>query len=154
MGYYTIPFLLHGKAAHVHACEWNTNSLIAIKENLRKAGEDVVSRCTVYEGDNKMSAALLVGVADRVCLGLLPSSTQGWPLAVSVLKNTGGVLHVHENVRDIEVGSWTVDSCQQFMDMFRANGIPMTVTCRHTEIVKSYAPHVVHIVVDLVCTPI
>jgi tRNA wybutosine-synthesizing protein 2 len=30
VGYYTIPFLLYGKAEHVHACEWNPNSLLAL----------------------------------------------------------------------------------------------------------------------------
>lgn len=153
VGYYTIPFLLHGKAAHVHACEWNPNSLLAIRENLKKAGCDVESRCTVYPGDNSQSALQLCYVADRVCLGLLPSSAAGWPLAVAVMKREGGVLHVHENVRDIDVDSWTVDTCRQFTDMFTASGKVMTVTCRHTERVKSYAPHVLHIVVDLVCTP-
>ena len=112
-----------------------------------------MSRCTVYPGDNSESALQLSEVADRVCLGLLPSSVAGWPLAVAVMKPTGGILHVHENVRDIEVDSWTVDTCRQFTEMFTASGKMMTVTCRHTERVKSYAPHILHIVVDLVCTP-
>ena len=154
VGYYTIPFLLHGKAEHVHACEWNPNSIISIKENLRKAGEDVESRCTLYEGDNNKSALLLPDVADRVCLGLLPSSVGGWPLAVFVLKAAGGILHVHENVRDIEIESWTSTTCQEFEEMFLKIGKLMKVSCIHTERVKSYAPHVVHVVVDLVCKPL
>jgi hypothetical protein len=48
IGYYTVPLLLHGKARHVHACEWNPNSVLALRENLRRAG--VAERCTVYEG--------------------------------------------------------------------------------------------------------
>lgn len=153
VGYYTIPFLLHGKAAHVHACEWNPNSILAIKENLKKAGGDVVSRCTVYEGDNQQSALLLPCVADRVCLGLLPSSVAGWPLAVFVMKRSGGIMHVHENVRDIDVDEWILATCKYFESTFLAAGKGMEVTCRHLERVKSYAPHVLHIVVDLVCTP-
>jgi tRNA wybutosine-synthesizing protein 3 len=153
VGYYTIPFLLHGKASHVHACEWNPNSLLAIRENLRKAGSDVTSRCTVYAGDNNESALLLPSIADRVCLGLLPSSVGGWPLAVIVLKPTGGIMHVHENVRDTEVECWTASTCAYFEEKFAAAGKPCIVSCRHTERVKSYAPHILHIVVDLVCTP-
>ena len=39
------------------------------------------------------------GVADRVNLGLVPSSEGGWPVACAALKNTtGGWLHVHGNV--------------------------------------------------------
>lgn len=37
-------------------------------------------------------------MADRVNLGLIPSSEDGWPVACRVLKPTGGVLHIHGNV--------------------------------------------------------
>ena len=40
----------------------------------------------------------LRGVADRVNLGLIPSSEEGWPVACRVLKPTGGVMHIHGNV--------------------------------------------------------
>ena len=40
-----------------------------------------------------------MGVADRVNLGLVPSSEGGWPVACRALKNsTGGWMHVHGNV--------------------------------------------------------
>ena len=40
-----------------------------------------------------------MGVADRVNLGLVPSSEGGWPVACRALKNsTGGWIHVHGNV--------------------------------------------------------
>ena len=42
----------------------------------------------------------LRGCADRVLLGLIPSSRQGWPLAAACLKPTGGWLHVHDNVHE------------------------------------------------------
>ena len=39
------------------------------------------------------------GVADRVNLGLIPSSQKGWPIACTALKpQSGGILHIHENV--------------------------------------------------------
>jgi tRNA wybutosine-synthesizing protein 2 len=41
------------------------------------------------------------GVADRVNLGLIPSSEPGWSVACAALKaDTGGFLHVHGNVTD------------------------------------------------------
>lgn len=39
------------------------------------------------------------GVADRVLLGLLPSSKGGWATALAALKPQGGFLHLHENVK-------------------------------------------------------
>ena len=67
IGYYSLPLLVHARAAHVHACEWNDNSLQALRENLRVAG--MLERCTIYEGDNQTTSKSLVDIADRVLLG-------------------------------------------------------------------------------------
>ena len=41
----------------------------------------------------------LKNFADRVNLGLIPSSAEGWPVACAALKSlTGGWLHIHGNV--------------------------------------------------------
>ena len=96
----------------------------------------------------------LHNVADRVCLGLLPSSVAGWPLAVQCVKPEGGMLHVHENVLDVEIERWVEATCKTFEGFFAESGKPMGVTVRGVEQVKSYAPHVIHIVADLVCTPL
>ena len=61
----------------------------------------------VMEGDNRVSARGLAGVADRVLLGLLPSSEGGWGLGVRCLKAGGGWLHVHGNVGEGQEGEWT-----------------------------------------------
>ena len=86
---------MHGGAAHVHACELNPHSVAALGASLSANG--VEQRCTVYAGDNrdpKMALETkLAGLADRVNLGLLPSSEDGYPLAVRALKAKGGWLH-------------------------------------------------------------
>lgn len=46
------------------------------------------------------------GAADRVLLGLLPSSRCAWRTALAALKEQGGWLHLHGNVRDSEEASW------------------------------------------------
>ena len=66
-----------------------------------------VAERQVLEGDNRVSAAGLGGVADRVLLGLLPSSEGGWGLGVACLKAQGGWMHVHGNVADGEEAAWT-----------------------------------------------
>ena len=108
IGYYTLPFLIHGFARHVHACEWNPHSVRALEENLIHANV-LPDRYTIYEGDNRITVPThhLTNVADRVCLGLLPSSVAGWPLAVQCLRSTGGIFHVHENV--LESGKLLID---------------------------------------------
>jgi tRNA G37 N-methylase Trm5 len=47
-----------------------------------------------------------MGKADRVLLGLIPSSERSWPTAVCLLKDTGGWLHVHANKGDEEIVDW------------------------------------------------
>lgn len=182
IGYYTLPFLVGLAAAKkVHACEWNPNSVAALEFNLRSAGVSAAivdvrdgldrqtlehlseTRCVIYKGNNQITASQvgpLFQIADRVCLGLLPSSVDGWKLAVNVLKVGGGILHVHENVRDKDINDWVAKCCATFVDLFalsdRQLGCsldhPMTVRCSHIERVKSFSPHVLHIVVDLFCT--
>jgi tRNA G37 N-methylase Trm5 len=103
IGYYTLPLLVHGRAGHVHACELNPDAVTSLRANL-KANGVTPDRYTIHPGDNR-SAATAAGtgaVADRVLLGLLPSSTNGWPVAVDALKPEGGWMHLHENVADAD----------------------------------------------------
>ncbi|XP_056133355.1 tRNA wybutosine-synthesizing protein 2 homolog [Lampris incognitus] len=51
IGYFTLPYLVHAGASHVHACEWNPHALIALQKNLE--GNRVSNRCTIHPGDNR-----------------------------------------------------------------------------------------------------
>jgi tRNA G37 N-methylase Trm5 len=75
IGYFTVPLLAQAGAAHLYACELNPDSVEALRRNLR--GNAVDDRCTVLPGDNAVTAPKLKGLADRVNLGLLPSSELG-----------------------------------------------------------------------------
>jgi tRNA G37 N-methylase Trm5 len=201
IGYYTVPLLVQGGAAYVHACEWNPNSILAIKHNLQANGVSP-DRYSVYEGDNRITSKSLIGIADRVLLGLLPSSVQGWPLAARALKPTGGLIHVHENVHENILAAWVEETRAEFQRLLRTEftaqekqkqkqqqqqeeeellsagagvgaetaeagevvpvegnnnsnsmgaELEMHVTIVHLEKVKSYAPRVFHVVLDLQC---
>ena len=128
-------------------------------------------------------------------LGLIPTSSLSWETACAALKpETGGTLHVHENVtsysttrncnevNDIEVEKqqlktfeqsktqlkfakktqsrpdWeqcAVEMCarlRSFLEQLHCNRWSCDVT--HIEHVKSYAPHVDHLVFDVRCAPV
>ena len=51
IGYFTLPYLVHAGAGHVHACEWNPDAVEALTRNLQLNG--VADRCTVHAGDNR-----------------------------------------------------------------------------------------------------
>ncbi|KAM9740522.1 tRNA wybutosine-synthesizing protein 2 homolog [Menidia menidia] len=172
IGYFTLPYLVHSKASHVHACEWNPAAVQALQKNLQANG--VSDRCTVHQGDNRQLQ--LCDVADRVNLGLIPSSEDGWPVACRLLKRTtGGVLHIHQNVtsplhnpaandaprrlsgkkagREVWK-AWADETATRIASLLRdATGAPWLTNIQHIEHVKSYAPHVHHVVLDLECRP-
>ena len=106
IGYFTLPFLVLGNAAHVFACDINPDSVAALRSNVARNG--VSSRCTIYQGDNREVARKhFAGKADRVNLGLIPSSEASYEAAVLCLKHeTGGMLHIHGNARSVDRQSW------------------------------------------------
>ncbi|XP_029368733.1 tRNA wybutosine-synthesizing protein 2 homolog isoform X2 [Echeneis naucrates] len=176
IGYFTLPFLVHAGASHVHACEWNPDAIEALQKNLEANG--VSECCTIHRGDNRQLQ--LCDIADRVNLGLIPSSEDGWPVACRLLKRkTGGILHIHQNVTsplpnttaspavndatqrvsgkkaNREVWqAWADDAANRITCLLRdITGVSWTTNIQHIERVKSYAPHVHHVVLDLDCRP-
>tara|TARA_A100001015_G_scaffold194510_1_gene216830 strand:+ start:1640 stop:3112 length:1473 start_codon:yes stop_codon:yes gene_type:complete len=156
IGYFTLPYLVHAGAAHVHACEWNPHAMRALSDNLRRNGisED---QYTLYEGDNRELAPH--GVADRVNMGLIPTSRGSWRVGLRALRpERGGWLHVHENITSHAVGASALrdDLAAQGRSMAveLASIGPFTrVDLRHVERVKSYAPRIYHVVYDMECRP-
>lgn len=196
IGYFTLPCLVHAGAAFVHACEWNPHAVAALRRNLKLNG--VADRCQIHFGDNRQLE--LSDVADRVILGLIPSSEEGWPIACQVLRqDTGGILHIHQNVesfpgktpqlpgnderenvepQETTTNKWeNGDSRDSRRKMLLAatkpewqrwaqhaetriagflqqlHGKLWRTRILHIQPVKSYAPHVDHIVLDLECRP-
>ncbi|KAM9849680.1 tRNA wybutosine-synthesizing protein 2 homolog [Aulostomus maculatus] len=177
IGYFTLPYLVHAGATHVHACEWNPDAVEALQKNLVSNG--VFDRCTIHRGDNRQ--VQLCDIADRVNLGLIPSSEEGWPVACRLLKKTsGGILHIHQNVTSplqntaaipVTAGgaqttasrkeadrqvwqAWAADTANRITSLLEEiTAAPWTTNTQHIEHVKSYAPHVHHVVLDLECRP-
>lgn len=108
IGYYVIPFLVHGKASFVYALEWNEDSIKALICNLQQ--NNVADKCKILFDDNRISSWTLGRTADRVNLGLIPSSEDVWSSSIHVLKDTGGWLHIHGNVHINDHTSWYIFS--------------------------------------------
>jgi tRNA wybutosine-synthesizing protein 2 len=112
------------------------------------------------------------GVADHVNLGLIPSSEDGWRGACGALKRrTGGMLHVHGNVdlkmdcggggcgtlngEDNDYDHWANYVCSRIQEIFTELYPDETWSVELEAVVKvkSFAPHVDHLVADILCTP-
>jgi tRNA G37 N-methylase Trm5 len=154
----------------VHACEWNPDSVAALRHNVVALGAAAAARCTIHACDNRSSELLAAvrGIADRVNLGLLPTSELAWPIACLALKHTGGYCHVHGNCADAGAQQWVEHVQRAFTKLLndRNSGILRdaiagedstqlwSVRCVHLERVKSYAPRVGHYVADIECRPL
>jgi tRNA G37 N-methylase Trm5 len=53
IGYFTIPLLAKSGADKVYACEWNPDSVEALRRNLE--ANDVSHKCEILHGDNRCS---------------------------------------------------------------------------------------------------
>jgi len=159
IGYFTLPYLVHANADYVYACEWNPSSVIALKLSLKKL--NLQERCSVLEGDNRIVCPK--NVADRVNLGLIPSSKDSWKTACEALKDSGGILHIHGNIevhkqenKLDQMKLWSESTRFDFQKLLAEvkSYIDWKTEVIHTECVKSYGPRVYHIVLDLKCSPV
>jgi hypothetical protein len=155
IGYFSLPLLVRARAARLHAAEWNPDAVACLRLALRANG--AADRATVWPGDCARLAdePTVAGAADRVLLGLLPSSRRGWRVALACLRARGGTLHVHENVAERGGGggarAWA--DAQLLPELRRladaAGRARWHFSLLHIERVKSYAPRVAHFVFDV-----
>ena len=157
IGYYTLPFLSEGargpngergqgrSAEHVVACEWNPTAVKALRWTLE--ANEVQDKCTIIEGDNRNQR--FEAEFDRVNLGLLPSSEEGYGVALQALKSKGGILHIHGLASGGNEDEWAEELAQKLEKM-----VSFSCSVEHIERVKWYAPHQRHIVVDIRASPV
>lgn len=152
IGYFTVSALvLSPNCRLLHACEWNPDAVRALRINLR--ANHVDHRCEVHPGDCRLLD--LQEGADRVSLGLLPSSRVGWETAVRCLKSQGGWLHVHENVPETDAEKFATYLEKELAAIaLRGRESEWSCVCRNIQKVKSYAPRVFHYVFDMECRPL
>jgi tRNA(Phe) wybutosine-synthesizing methylase Tyw3 len=152
IGYFTVPLLVRAKASMLHACEWNSDAITCLAMNLAANHVDA-SRYRLWPGDNRsMLTSEVIGTADRVLLGLIPSSEYAWPIAVRMLKPCGGRLHIHMNKADHELVEWVHYVVRAITSLASELGYRWEVSVEHLQRVKSYAPHVWHVVADVCCS--
>ena len=151
------PWSVEGLRRGAEANKWNVYIIKSGDPIHLEKYED--ARIVVFEENNEYAAARIDGIRDRippvkhVNCGYLPSSKDSGETAVKVLDSTGGWIHAHENIakRDIEIRK------VEFVGIFQGlatKRFEAKVECEHVELVKSYAPGVMHCVLDIAITPL
>jgi tRNA wybutosine-synthesizing protein 2 len=146
------------------AAEGNKWSVGVVKDGEADSflNREQVKRITVFEMDNERAAETVKKSRHRippirhVNCGLLPTSKGSWRTAVEVVDpGLGGWIHVHENFRVDQItekGQETVLEIQGIIDRgIGRNG--RTAVLEHIEKIKTYAPGVMHCVLDIYITP-
>ncbi|MGM0405164.1 MAG: class I SAM-dependent methyltransferase [Thermoplasmatota archaeon] len=136
IGYFTLPMAVHSKPEKIYSLEINEVAYGYLNENIELNGvEEVVE---TWNGDNREFAKS--GIADRVVMGYLHDTWKFLPKAVELLDGEG-VVHYHTRAADVnfpgQVESELAENIEKDFEI--------------TEIrkIKSYAPHVFHVVADI-----
>lgn len=144
IGYFTLPIAKRTGARRVIACEKNPESYRYLERNV--ALNEVEGIVEPRLGDNRDAAPR--GEADRVLLGYLHDTLAFVPRAVDALKSEGGFLHVHTKGPEEAFPQREFDRVQRIVEEQGRRA-----QLRNAVVVKSYAPRVVHGVLDVEVRP-
>lgn len=144
IGYFTLPLAVHARADRVVAVEKNPLAYGYLIENVALNG--VRDRVECRQGDNRQVAP--EGVAHRVMLGYLHDTPSFLSVALRALRREGGRIHLHAKLPH---GDFPDLALETLAPIFQKEGWRAALSGAHR--VKSYAPGIVHGVLDLEVRP-
>ncbi len=135
IGYFTLPMAVHGRGEEVHSLEINPVAFEYLCKNVSLNGvEDVVKP---HLGDNRDFT--FDKTANRVVMGYLHDTWKFLPKAVEFLGGEG-MIHYHCNVKGKDLEGKVRKQLLKRINNFEI---------REVRKIKSYAPHVYHVVADV-----
>jgi tRNA wybutosine-synthesizing protein 2 len=140
IGFFSIPMAVHSKPKKIYACELNPVAYRYLTENILL--NDVEDIIVPVLGDNRNFE--YYGLADRIVMGYLDDTHKFIPKALSNLKTNGGIIHYHEKCPNEILSTRPVERIKSEV---QKKGLEMEVLASRT--VKSYAPGVSHVVLDV-----
>lgn len=140
IGYFTLAMAVHRRPKKIVACEMNPVAFDYLCKNivLNHATEIVEPLC----GDNRQVAPK--GCADRVLVGYLQVADTFLPVALECLRGTRGVLHYHALISRSTTMEDLVKQVQMCAEIYNRHA-----TLLLAKEIKSYAPGVSHVVLDV-----
>ncbi|MCX8173284.1 MAG: class I SAM-dependent methyltransferase family protein [Thermoplasmata archaeon] len=136
IGYFSIPIAMKTEVAKIYACEKNPEAFEFLTENIRL--NRVEAKVVPLLGDCREVAP--ANVADRVIMGYLKETDKFLPHALRCLKAGKGIIHYHDVVRAGQFPGEILERIKARIPRFEVLLV---------RVVKSYAPRMVHGVVDL-----
>lgn len=138
IGYFSIPLTVYSKPKKVIAYEINPIAYKYLCENIKL---NKVENIIVPKLEDCRNAQELV--ADRIIMGYLKKTEKYLPKALRVLKRAGGIIHYHQTCPNE-----LISSLAEKVNVIVAKEGKKAELLKLTK-VKSYAPGVTHLVLDL-----
>jgi tRNA wybutosine-synthesizing protein 2 len=140
IGFFSIPMAVHSKPGGIYALELNPVAFQYLQDNI--ALNNVADIVKPVLGDNRDFES--ENIADRIVMGYLDDTYKYLPWALDILKHEGGVIHYHEkcpnellDTRPLERVRKEVYKKEKSMELLGMKNV------------KSYAPGVSHVVLDV-----
>jgi tRNA wybutosine-synthesizing protein 2 len=140
IGYFTLPMAVYSKPKKIFACEINPLSYQYLCENV--VLNHVTDIVEPLWGDNRKTAPK--DCADRVILGYLEDPQVFLTVALECLRNQCGVMHYHEVVPLESIPELPLKHIETAVNDYHRSVELLKIT--H---VKSYAPRIHHVVLDV-----
>jgi tRNA wybutosine-synthesizing protein 2 len=140
IGYFTLPMAVYSKPKKIFSCEINPVAYQYLCTNV--VLNHVTAMVQPLFGDNRMIAPK--ECADRVILGYLEEPEVFLPTALNCLRNRGGILHYHTTAPVEHISIQPFEKVET-----AAKHVHRSVTLLKVTDVKSYAPGIHHVVLDV-----
>jgi len=144
IGYFSLPIAKRCEVKVVHAIEKNPESFEYLLKNIKL--NSVVDRIKPVLGDNREVDPK--EPADRVIMGYVGGTVEFLDRAVELISSEGAIIHLHDTVRVEDGHTWLSSEAEK-----RLGDLGWKMELLEHRKVKSYAPRIDHIVIDLMVTP-
>ena len=140
IGYFTLPMAVYSKPRKIFSCEINPVAYKYLCKNI--VLNHVTSIVNPLFGDNRIIAPK--NVAERVIMGYFEDTEKFLPTAFDCLKNCTGIIHFHNVCSDELFPETPLKIVEKTADKYKRNVEFLTY-----RVIKSYAPGVSHIALDI-----
>lgn len=137
IGYFSLGIAKFSRAKKIYAIEKNRIAFNFLKENIKL---NKIENISPILGDCRKIKKIK---ADRVIMGYFPNTQKFLPAAFRFLKKRG-VIHYHNIYREKELWFKPLNELENAAKRARYK----IVSILGRRVVKSYAPHVFHVVID------
>jgi tRNA wybutosine-synthesizing protein 2 len=140
IGFFSIPMAVHSKSKKIYALEINPIAHHYLHENVLLNGVENIIEPIL--GDNRNFKQK--GIADRIVMGYLEDTHLFLPKAFEILKEKGGVIHYHEKCPNEILDKRPLENVKKVV---KEKGYELELINQKN--IKSYAPGVSHVVLDV-----